>query len=119
MITIENVTRDDLPKMTLAELEALYDEHHDLVVTRIVDGAQVALTLLGAEIYGFYVIRLQERLEKVTMLFGLYEEKSDLLVQIINNQNPRHHEIRNELQDKYMICLSKIDDLKKELGEMR
>jgi uncharacterized coiled-coil DUF342 family protein len=56
---------------------------------------------------------------KVTELLGLYQEKSDLLVQIINNQNPRHHEIRNELQDKYMICLEKIDTLKKEIEEMK
>lgn len=58
-------------------------------------------------------------LSKKDELLGLFEEKADLLVQIINNQNSRHPEIRNELQDKYMTCLGKINTLKKEIEEMK
>lgn len=47
---------------------------------------------------------------KVTALSALYEEKSNLLVQIANGKY---------LQDKYMTCLGKIDNLKKEIEEMK
>lgn len=48
--------------------------------------------------------------EKVMKLLGLYREKSDLLVQIANGKY---------LQDDYMKLLEKIDNLEKELGEMK
>lgn len=48
--------------------------------------------------------------EKVTELLGLYREKSDLLVQIANGKY---------LQDDYMKLLEKIEQLEKDLGEMK
>lgn len=48
--------------------------------------------------------------KKSVELLGLYQEKSDLLVQIANGKY---------LQDDYMKLLEKIDKLEKELGEMK
>ena len=56
------------------------------------------------------LVRYISQQEKVTELLELYEKKSDLLVQIASGKY---------LQDDYMKLLEKIDNLQKELEEMK
>ena len=63
----------------------------------------------GSEKYCLELVEYILQQEKVTKLLGLYQKKSELLVQIASGKY---------LQDDYMKLLEKIDNLEKELGKM-